>query len=379
MRLTIGFDATAALHQSAGIGRYTRHLLGALAEQDEANSYRVFYFSGAERRAALPALNGHFRVRAIPLSDRVANAIWYRLRLPVPVQLATGSIDVFHSPDFTVPPTLGRPTVLTIHDLAFLTRPECAYPTLRTYLEAVVPRSVRRSTHVIAVSNSTRNDLISLLDVPPEKVSTVLEAAGPGFVPGDDPDGDWTLVSRLGIRSRYVLSVGTLEPRKNYVRLLEAYSLLRARGRTELLVIAGTRGWMYEPIFRRIRELRLGDHVILVTPSDPELVALYRRAEVFVYPSVYEGFGMPALEAIACGAPVACSDVSALPEVVGDAAVTFDPFLPEAIADALERILLDSALRAELSRRGPRQASKFSWSRAAAQTLRIYQDVARGA
>jgi glycosyltransferase involved in cell wall biosynthesis len=322
-------------------------------------------------------LDGRFRVRALPLSDRLANAVWYRCRLPAPVQLVTGRFDLFHSPDFTLPPTLGKPAVLTIHDLAFLTVPDCAYPTLRSYLERVVPRSVARAAHVIAVSESTRRDVISRLGIPSNRVTTVVEGVGREFRPLGPEDRGRGL-ERLGIHTPYILSVGTLEPRKNYSRLLEAYSLLRQRGLSHALVIAGGLGWLYEPIFARLRELRLERHVTFLEPDDASLVALYSAADVFVYPSLYEGFGIPPLEALACGAPVACSNTSSLPEVVGEAALTFDPLEPEQMAEAIWSILSDDALRADLRRKGPARAALFAWERAAEETVQVYRQVARG-
>ena len=134
MPITVGFDATSAARQAAGIGRYTRQLLGALAQLDDDTRYRVFYWGHGECNGSLPPLDRRFRVRRLPISDRVANAVWHRLRAPVPVQLVVGAFDLYHSPDFTLPPVLGRPTVLTVHDLAFLRTPECAFPSLRAYL-----------------------------------------------------------------------------------------------------------------------------------------------------------------------------------------------------------------------------------------------------
>jgi len=376
MGLTVGFDATAAARQSAGIGRYTRELLQALARRRDNYTYRVYYCNGGQLDGAMPALDARFHVRALPVSDRVLNAVWHRSHLPIPVQWLAGHFDVFHSPDFALPPTLGSPSVLTIHDAAFLTRPDCAYPTLRAYLQQVVPRSARRATRIIAVSENTRRDVIALMGIAPERVITVFEGVPSHFGPvtrGAALDR----VRELGIHEPYILSVGTLEPRKNYVRLLEAYALLRKHGATQKLVIAGGRGWLFEPIFRRLTELELGQSVQLIDrPSDAALMALYSACDLFIYPSLYEGFGIPPLEALACGAPVVCSGASSLPEVVGDAALTFDPLDVEQIAASLQRVLSDEALRDDLRRRGRRQAAQFTWDRAACQTVEVYEAAA---
>jgi glycosyltransferase involved in cell wall biosynthesis len=373
MALTVGFDATSALRQRAGIGRYTRELLAALAARNDATRYRLFCSAGGELQGWLPPLGRRFAVRPVPLSDRITNAIWHRAQLPVPVQAATGSFDVFHSPDFTLPPVGNRPSILTVHDLAFLRVPECAVPSLRRYLEQVVPASVRRATAVIAVSESTRRDLIELIDVPEERVHVIHEAAGVRVGPGNGPDAD-ALPALLRERP-FILTVGTIEPRKNYPRLLEAYAALRRRGVEHALVIAGARGWLYEPVFVSLDRLRLRPHVYLVRPDDRTLAALYRAADVFVYPTLYEGFGIPPLEALSAGCAVACSSSSSLPEVVGEVALLFDPNRAEEIAAAVERILSDSALAARLRAAGPAQAARFSWERAAAETHALYRQV----
>lgn len=376
---TIGFDATAAARQSAGIGRYTRELMHALAQRDDPYRYSVYYCGGGEMYGWLPALNERFRVKRLPLSDRVMNALWHRARFPLPIQLITGRLDLYHSPDFTLPPAPRTPTVLTVHDLAFLTVPEHAYPTLRQYLSRVVPRSIARAGHVIAVSECTRQDLMRLLDVPPEKMTVIHEGVDGRFSPGESAVDSSSKLAAMGVRRPYILSVGTLEPRKNYARLFEAYSLARKGGVKHALVIAGRPGWLYQPALQRMRELGLDPYVRMVQPSDDQLLALYRGADLYVAASLFEGFGIPPLEAMACGAPVACSNTSSLPEVVGDAAVMFDPYSVDEMAGAIERILTDAGLAARLRVAGPVRAANFSWTKAAAETVAVYGKVLAGA
>lgn len=378
MDLRIAFDATSAVHQAAGIGRYTRNLLRALAERDDEARFRIYYCGPGARAGSLPELNERFSRRAIPVSDRLMNALWHRARIPLPVQVFTGPFDILHSPDFTLPPDLGKPSVLTVHDLAFLRVPECAVPSLREYLSKTVQRSARRATRIIAVSESTKRDVIELLGIPSERVVTVLEAPGIKFRAAADPTAARLQVSGMGIRVPYILSVGTLEPRKNYARLFEAYSLLRGRGLTQRLVVAGGHGWLYEPALSRLAELNLEAHVTIVKPSDEELVGLYRAADVFVYPSLYEGFGIPPLEAMASGVPVACSNSSSMPEIVGETAVLFDPTDVEAMAHAVQSILDDDDLRTQLRAAGLQRASTFTWRRAAEETMAVYREAARG-
>ncbi len=379
MALRVAFDATAAVRQTAGIGRYTRELLSALASESEDIEYRTFAFArGADGyRDVLRSAKIH--VRSVPLSDRVMNAVWYRCHVPLPVQLFAGTFDLYHSPDFSLPPLLRNPGVLTIHDLAFLTVPDAAYPTLRTYLERVVPASAHRAAHVIAVSENTRKDVIQLLNISPERVTTISEGVSSQFAPRVDLDRAWDRLRQEGIREPFILSVGTLEPRKNYVRLLEAYALLRRRGVEHMLVIAGRPGWLYQPILQRLDELELKEYVRFLQPSDSLLVDLYGLCAAFIYPSLYEGFGIPPLEALACGAPVACSSASCLPEVVGSDALLFDPHNTEEMAAALERLLSSADLARDLRQRGPRRAAQFTWQKAARETVALYREVAGAA
>src|SRR5579859_2885474 len=335
-------------------------MLSALSRRDDDIEYRMFYCAGGTMEGRLPFLDNRFSARRWPVSDRVMNTIWHRARVPLPVQYITGAFDVFHSPDFTLPPAAGRPRIVTVHDLAFMTVPECAFPSLRTYLSRVVPRSIRQADHVLSVSESTKRDIIRLLDVSPDHVTTVPEAADPRFVPGDQEAARQSL-EQFGISEPFILAVGTLEPRKNYERLLIAYARMRERGCFHKLVIVGARGWMFEPIFRRVETLDLSNHVAFLHPPDDALPDLYRAADAFVYPSLYEGFGLPPLEALACGTPTACSQSSSLPEVVGNAAITFDPLDADQIYVAIDRLLSDSVLRTQLKNAGPIQARKFSW------------------
>jgi glycosyltransferase involved in cell wall biosynthesis len=226
------------------------------------------------------------------------------------------------------------------------------------------------------VSESTRRDVIELLRIAPERVVTISEAPGPIFQCPADSDAARGIVAGMGIRGPFLLAVGTLEPRKNYARLFEAYGLLRERGVQHRLVIAGRLGWMYEPALERLRELRLTPYVTILQPSDSQLRGLYTCADVFVYPSLYEGFGIPPLEALACGAPVACSNASSLPEVVGDAAVLFDPEDEEQIAASVGSILEDADLRDRLRAAAPARAGAFTWDRAAGETMQAYREAA---
>jgi glycosyltransferase involved in cell wall biosynthesis len=301
--------------------------------------------------------------------------IWHRARLPLPVELVTGRLDLFHSPDFTLPPTMpGVPTVLTVHDLTFVRDPDSADERLRAYLGRVVPRSVRRATHVLADSKATRQDLIDLWDIPPEEISVVYCGVEPRFRPVVDPTVLANVRARYNLGDRpYIFSVSTLQPRKNYRRLIQAFAPLAGRHQNLTLVIAGGKGWKYEEILAEPERLGIGGRVLFPGfVAEPDLPALLSGAALFAYPSLYEGFGLPILEAMACGTPVIASDRSSLPEVVGDAGLQVDALDVEGLTAGMERLLTEEGLRTELIGRGAGRAANFTWERAARELLAVY-------
>jgi len=381
--MRIGIDYTAALRQGAGIGRYTRQLVRALLALDTRNEYVLLTASGGLRATHLSfqSIAEHANVRRIdlPLSDRSLNILWHRLRLPLWVELVSGALDVFHSPDFALPPVHRARTLLTVHDLSFMRVPECSAPGLRSYLLRVVPASVRRADVVLADSESTRMDMIELLGVDPDRVRVIYAGVEPCFQRVRDQSVLEAVRNRYRLPARFVLGLGTLQPRKNFERLIAAYAQMRGEARSGLkLVIAGGLGWMCEGIFRRVEELGLQDEVLFSGyVADEDLPALYSMAEVFAFPSLYEGFGLPPLEAMACETPVVASNVSSLPEVLGDAALSVDPLDVPTLAQAMLRVLNDAALRAALVRRGVAQARKFTWEQAAGKLLEVYTEARR--
>ncbi|MFZ5918584.1 MAG: glycosyltransferase family 4 protein [Chloroflexota bacterium] len=389
--MRIGIDFTAAARQGGGIGRLTRNIVGALAAIDHENDYRLFVAAGRGRDAEWQvgslgaAFQGagqpNFRLRNVPLSDHALAVAWHRLRLPLMVELFVGPVHLFHSPDFTLPPVLGARTLVTVHDLSFLRLPACFPDGLRRYLEAAVPRAVRRAHHVIADSHHTRRDLIQLLDIPAEKISVIHAGVEPRFHPMTGRDALEAVRRRYNLPQRFILSVGTVQPRKNYARLIEAFALSSSHFSTGHwdLVIAGGRGWLYEQLFERVEQLGLKDRVHWVGfVDDADLPALYNLTELFVFPSLYEGFGLPPLEAMACGVPVICSDVSSLPEVAAQAALMVDPLDVEGLAAAMQQGLEDQALRAALVARGLQRAATFTWPQAAERLRQVYIQVGRG-
>lgn len=380
MRASIGIDYTAAYEQGAGIGRYVRELVRALAAHDGQTSYRLFV-AGAVSESLPPAPGSNFSWCPTHISPLWFARLWHRAQLPLPVEVFTGRIRLYHATDFTLPPVLpGTRTLLTVHDLSFVRAPETATPVLKAYLDRIVPRSVRRADHVLADSQATKNDLIELYGTPPDKISVLLSGVNPEFAPVTDPAARKEACQRYNIPEHpYILSIGTVQPRKNYARLAQALAALGPEWQDVHLVIVGGRGWLDSPIYQTVADLGLNERIHFVGfARDEDLPAIYSAATGLAYPSLYEGFGFPVLEAMACGIPVVTSKVSSIPEVAGDAALLVDPYDVDDLTDALRRLLADSQLRGDLVKRGFEQAARFTWAQAAQQLKNIYDRMLEG-
>lgn len=376
--MRILFDYTAAIAQGAGIGRYTRSLMDALLRVDHEDRFTLF---SAERPTTERPFPTAANVRSVtgPLDNRRMTILWHRLRVPLPIEALAGRADVFHAPDFSLPPTMGARKVVTVHDLAFMTHPECAVPTLRAYLNRVVPHAVRRADHIIAVSQRTANDLVELLGVAPKKITVIHLGVDPAVRRVVDPEALRTAEARYGLRRPFALAVGTIEPRKNFARLVEAFGLARkAPGGPAQLVIAGRKGWLYDDVFAAVERLGLQEDVrFLDYVADADLSTLYSLASVVAMPSLYEGFGIPVVEAMACGTPVVASSAGSLPEIVGSAGLLAAPEDVEGLAEALTRAVGDESLRSELVARGYERVAAFDWDAAARKHVAVYHDVAK--
>lgn len=370
-------DVTAAVRQGGGIGRYTRELAHALAQVE---SHVDLHFFTARPPTILPVphplpVAPHIHLHRAPLDERWLYRLWYRLRLPLPVQTWTGRLDLFHSPDFVLPPVGGRiPTLVTVHDLSFVHYPETFTPALVRYLNTVVPPSVRRATHVLADSQATKDDLVNLWQMEPDKITVLYSGVNPTFRPVTEREPVAAARARYGLGDfPYVLSVGTIQPRKNYQTLMRAFQPLAGRFPHHLVIVGG-QGWLFEDVLAEVGRLGLDGRVhFLGFVDDADLPALYSEATLFAFPSLYEGFGLPLLEAMACGAPVLSSNASSLPEVAGEAAVLLSPHDPDAWTEAIQAALGDPRQRARLVAAGFRQTRRFSWETAARQLLGIYE------
>jgi glycosyltransferase involved in cell wall biosynthesis len=372
----IGIDYTAAINQHAGIGRFVRNLITSLTTLDQQDQFVLVHATPNDGIVPTFPTAPNVVARQLRLPERWLTVLWHRLQLPLAVDWATGPLDIFHAPDFVLPPVRRARRVLTVHDLAFLLYPECADARLREYLMSVVPRSVRAADFIVADSANTQNDVICLLGADPDRTAVVPGGVERRFQPAG-AEAVSELRARLALDWPFILSIGMIEPRKNWGGLIRAYSQARAHhSLAHRLVLAGPRGWLWESIFdERERSPYRNDIIFLGFVADADLPALYSAADLFAFPSFYEGFGLPPLEAMACGTPVVVSDAASLPEVVGDAGLTVPAADTDALAEAIGQALLDEALRARLTAAGLARAATFGWPAAAERLLEVYRRV----
>ncbi len=347
---------------------------------------RFFFLATHPERlhAALPELRPSANAQAASL--RPANAL---LRIPFGLPWAAwrGSFDLLHV-TYNAPPLSPCPTVVTVHDISFEHYPEFFSPRDLLILKTLVPLSARRAAHVLTVSQHAKREIIERYNLPPDKITVTYEAAGEQFQPVADPASLQAVRAKYGIPDGpFVLALGNLQPRKNIGRLVEAFAMVARKVISQRndfsqsdviskLVIAGKAQWRESEVYTAVQQAGLEGRVVFPGyVDDADLPALYSAAAVFVYPSLYEGFGLPPLEAMACGAPVISSNAASLPEVVGDAALLIDPTDTAALAQALYDGLTQPDLQADLRQRGLRRAAQFSWERCAAETLAVYADV----
>lgn len=368
----IAINASLAGARATGIGVYAEALAAALPRVDGGSS-RYDVFTGTSPRCDVAGRDvGRVRVHVTGATSAVRRVGWDCLGVGLAARAVRA--DVLHSTTPYLPLWAPCAMVLTVHDLAIYRCPEVFRRFNRTFGVRLFERSVRRASALIAVSQATRNDLVALLGIPASQITVIPEAADPIFRPASAANSIAAIRDRYDLDRPYVLSVATAEPRKNLVRLVEAFASCTAMlPDPPLLVVVGGAGWLSGALWGRLRELAAQGYV-RITGYVPraDLPALYAGASVFAYPSIYEGFGLPVLEALACGAPVLTSNCSALPEITGDAALLVEPTSVDAIARGLMRLLTDPVLAATLRARGPARAARFSWDLTAGATLAVY-------
>lgn len=363
-------------YRNGGISRYIRYLLTGLALHPGQHEYTVFV-NGPETASQLEIQHPQLQFVSAPWPEHnpAARVVWEQLTLPGLIRQR--GIQVLHAPANVLPEFLPRGCagVVTLHDLAFLRMPEVLTRSKRMYHRTFTVRSLRRAAMIIAVSKSTSQDLTELLEVSPQRISTVYPCLDQRFAHAVTAEEIQAFRVRQGLEQGFLLYLGTLEPRKNIPTLLDAYARFRQMtGMTLKLVLVGSKGWLYDAIFARVRQLGLENEVIFPGfANDSEQPLWYRAASAFVYPSLYEGFGIPVAEALACGIPVVTSRISSLPEAGAGIALTVDPHDVEALAHALHQALSDTTLREHCQAQAEFVRTRFSAAAMVQQTIAVYE------
>jgi len=382
--MILGIDGKPLLMQKTGIGTYTDRLLSTFCSFVPNLRFRVYLpFSlgqlGREARNFREALQRQYGERVTFIGSsfppKLRRWIWQSSDF-MPVEGIIGEVDLYHGTNLVMPPLSRAKGVLTLYDLTFLLLPEYHVRGMKSFA-CHTKRYAERADGLIAISEQTRQDAIEHLGIPPERIRVTLLAADERYRVLEDRQAVAAVSARYGIDREFILYTGTLEPRKNVPALVRAFHRLKRETKLpHKLVLAGKKGWLYEDIFAEVRTLGV-EHDVIFTGyvPDEDLPVLYNGASLFAYPSFYEGFGLPPLEAMACGCPVVTSNTSSLPEVVGDAGIMVDPRQPDALADAMARVLGDSELATDMRIRGLARAATFSWERCSRETLSLYQDL----
>ncbi len=388
--MKIGIDITPLPPNPVGAGTYIIQLVRALAALPPVQSADMGETppSGAGRRSPEFVLfaqqSGRELVGELP-SERISwvvvpdlhpakRLVWEQIQLPFLVRSA--GVDLLHSLHYTRPLILPCASVVTFHDMTFFLFPELHTRAKRTYFPQAIRLSARRADALIAVSESTRRDALRILDIPPERITTVPNGINADFHPIEDSSVLDECRKRYHLPDEFILFVGLIEPRKNLPLLLRAYGNLIRQDDAPHLVLVGRVGWMVEQIYQLIAELNLEEkvHFTGYIPHQ-DLPIIYNLAKVFVYPSNYEGFGFPPLEAMACGTPVITTAVSAMLDYIGAAGLLVQPQNEQALTEAMRTLLKDSSLQEQFSQKGRQRAAEFTWQRTAIETLHIYERV----
>jgi glycosyltransferase involved in cell wall biosynthesis len=367
--MLIGYEASALQGRKSGVGYYTENMLASVMRA--APQHRYMLFSNRDMREGWKQL-----ATETVHSERLfpVRAVWMQAVLPGTLRRVQP--DLCHFTNYLAPLAMSCPYIVTVYDMTVFITPRLHRFKKLVLDRTLIPRVARKAGAIITVSNSARKDILRYLKVPREKVRVVMGAASPAFHPITDSTLLESVRARHGLHEPYILYVGTIEPRKNLPRLVQAFANLKKRGLPHKLVIVGQSGWQTEPIYVEIERLGLKPDVIFTgyVPFE-DLPAIYTLAEAMAFPSLYEGFGLPVIEAMACGTPVVTSRSSSLIEVAGDAGLLVDPLSVEELEDALHRVLNDPALRADMRHMGLERASNLTWEHTAQATLEVYDKV----
>lgn len=371
--MRIGIDATSLPPQPVGAGNYIIHLIRSLASLMSGHELVVFAHQSGRDLLDIPDKRA---LHWVVVSDKspAQRLLWEQFVLPALVRRA--GVDLLHSLHYTRPVALPCSSVVTFHDMTFFLYPQLHTRSKRFFFPIVIRVSARKADALIAISESTRQDSIRLLNIPPQQITTTQLGVTKDFRPVSDPVIRAEVRQKYKLPEEYILYVGLVEPRKNLPLLIKSFKALVERGVHHQLVIVGRFGWMYQEVLQQIEALGVKEkvHFTGYLPSQ-DLPMVYNLASVFVYPTLYEGFGLPALEAMACGTPVITSEISSLPEIVGDAGLLVPPGDERALSEAIFETLSSHTLQKQLAMKGIQRASQFTWERTAQETLHVYESV----
>ncbi len=374
--MRIGIDASCILPARTGVGNYTLNLLKYVLRLDQANEYVLFMNSYSQAQPDLPFRElQNVTIKRFRIFGPLLLQSWRWLRTP-PIDLFVNKVDVFHSPTGIMIPQIKGKRIVTVHDLYFMEHPEDTDILGGKYLLHTLPHRIHKADVIIAVSHSTKNDIIKYFNIPSEKIHVIYEGVDfLQFRQIHDPAVLDLIRQEYCLPIKYILTVATIEPRKNIEGLLFAYRRLKQiLNNPPKLVIVGKKGWKSEKVTEAVHQLGLYRDVIFTGyVSDEHLPLIYNNALVFVYPSLYEGFGLPVLEAMACGLPIVTSDTPSLKELAGEVAVMVDPTNYYLLAEKLKEVITSHKMRKQMRERSLRQSQNFSWERCARKTIDLYQ------
>jgi len=373
--MRIGIDASSLCIPRTGIGNYLYNILIKLKDIDNKNEYFLYSHIDFD----LPFQDHHWHKRVKKGTFKIPETIWFStIRRK---WILKDKIDVFWEAGQILPSHLSSKKVLTIHDLVWYYFPETMQIMNFLISKFLTKRAIAQADHIIAVSRATARSLECLLHIPSDKISVIYEAANERYQFYNKGESAKYIAEKFKTSEKYILTVGTIEPRKNIENLLKAFRNLIDNFKFDYqLLIAGGKGWRNSNIYRTYKRLRFSEKEVkfLGYVPDNDMPRLYSGAKIFVFPSLYEGFGLPPLEAMACGTPVITSNSSSLPEVVGDAGIMFDPYNINEMGQAIYKVLNDNELMSNLRQKGLERVKLFSWEKAASETLRVLQTSGEG-